>query len=68
MLFFATLNAKVKGALIQIDALEADGFEPAEVSRAYYHHVHNRITGGKPIHSYSEAQHEAHLAARRVTL
>jgi len=59
-------NAKVKRALLRIDALEAAGFEPADVSPAYYRHVHNRITAGQPIRVYSMAQHEAHLAARRV--
>jgi len=66
VLLLATGNAKVKRALLQIDALEAAGFEPADVSPAYYRHVHNRITGGQPIRAYSMAQHEAHLAARQV--
>lgn len=66
VLLLATGNAKVKRALLQIDALEAAGFEPADVSPAYYRHVHNRITSGQPIHAYSTAQHAAYLAARRV--
>ena len=66
VLLLATGNAKVKRALLQIDALEAAGFEPADVSPAYYRHVHNRITAGQPIRAYSMAQHEAHLAARQV--
>lgn len=66
VLLLATGNAKVKRALLQIDALEAEGFEPADVSPAYYRHVHNRITAGQPIRAYSTAQHAAYLAARRV--
>ncbi len=66
VLLLATGNAKVKRALLQIDALEAAGFEPADVSPAYYRHVHNRITAGQPIRAYSMTQHEAHLAARQV--
>lgn len=66
VLLLATGNAKVKRALLQVDALEAAGFEPADVSPAYYRHVHNRITAGQPIRAYSMAQHEAHLAARQV--
>ncbi|MHA1599428.1 MAG: DUF2840 domain-containing protein [Alphaproteobacteria bacterium] len=66
VLLLATGNAKVKRALLQIDALEGEGFEPVEVSPAYYRHVHNRITAGQPIRAYSMAQHEAHLAARQV--
>lgn len=68
VLLLATGNAKVKRALLQIDALEAAEFEPADVSPAYYRHVHNRITAGRPIRAYSMAQHEAHLASRRVAL
>lgn len=66
VLLLVTGNTKVKRALLQIDALEAVGFEPANVSPAYYRHVHNRITAGQPIRPYSTAQHEAHLAGRRV--
>lgn len=68
VLLLATGNVKVKRALLQIDTLEAKGFEPAEVSPAYYRHVHNRITAGRPIRAYSMTQHAAHLAARRVAL
>jgi len=59
-------NTKVKRALLQIDALEAAGFEPADVSPAYYRHVHNRIAAKRPIRAYSMAQHEAYVAAQRV--
>ncbi len=68
VLLLATGNAKVKRALLQIDALEAAGFEPADVSPAYYRHVHNRIAAGQPVRDYSKTQHEAHLAAGRVAL
>lgn len=66
VLLAATGNAKVKHALLQIDALESDRFEPADVSPAYYRHVHNRIATGRPIRCYSNAQHAAYLAARRL--
>lgn len=66
VLLLAIGNAKVKRALLQIDALEVAGFEPVEVSPAYYCRLHNRITTGQPIRAYSMAQHQAHLAARRV--
>ena len=56
----------MKRALLQIDALEAAGFEPADVSPAYYRHVHNRITAGQSIRPYPTAQHDAHLAAQVV--
>jgi len=67
VLLLVTGNAKVKRALLQIDALEAAGFEPADVSPAYYRHVHNRITAGRPIRAYSAVQNEAHLAVRQMT-
>ena len=66
VLLLVTGNAEVKRALLQIDALEAAGFEPADVSPSYYRHVHNRITAGQPVRAYSMAQHAAHLAARQV--
>lgn len=66
VLLLATGNAKVKRALLQVDALEATGFEPVDVSPAYYRHVHNRITAGQPIRAYSNAQHTAHLEAQRL--
>ncbi len=68
VLLLTTGNTKVKRALIQIDRLEADSFDPAEVSPAYYRHVHNRITAGRPIRPYSHEQHAAHLARQRVAL
>ncbi|MEQ9145578.1 MAG: DUF2840 domain-containing protein [Parvibaculaceae bacterium] len=67
VLLLVTGNTKVKRALLLIDTLEAAGFEPADVSPAYYRHVHNRITAGRPARDYSEAQHQAHLAVRRVS-
>ena len=66
VLLLASGNAKVKRALLQIDALEAAGFQPADVSPAYYRHVHNRITAGQPVRAYSTAQHTTNLAARQV--
>ena len=66
VLLFAAGKAKVKQALMQIDTLETEGFEPTDVSCAYYRHIHNRIAIGKTIRAYRQAQHEAYLAARRV--
>ncbi|MEQ8694819.1 MAG: DUF2840 domain-containing protein [Gammaproteobacteria bacterium] len=67
VLLLVTGNTKVKRALLQIDALEAAGFEPSEVSPAYYRHIHNRIAAGRPVRDYSEAQHQAHLTAQGVS-
>jgi len=67
VLLLVTGNAKVKRALLQIDLLESEGFDPFDVSPAYYRHVHNRITASNPVRAYTKAQHEAHLASHRVS-
>ena len=66
VLLLVTGNTRVKQALLLVDEIEAMGIDPEQVSPAYYRHVHNRITAGKPIRPYSYAQHEAHLAAKRA--
>lgn len=66
ILLLATGTTKVKRALLQIDVLEADGFDAADVSPAYYRHVHNRITASRDVTPYSRDQHTAHLAAKAV--
>jgi hypothetical protein len=67
VLLLAAGNTKVKRTLLQIDVLEADGFDPVDVSPAYYRHVHNRITAGQPVRAYSREQHAAYLASRKVS-
>ena len=66
VLLLATGNAKVKRALLQIDVLETAGFEPSDVSPAYYRHVHNRVATARSIRDYCHAQHAAHLTARKL--
>lgn len=66
VLLLAAGNTKVKRALLQVDVLEADGFDPADVSPAYYRHVHNRITAGQPVRAYSREQHAAYSASKTV--
>ena len=67
ILLLADGNTQVKRALLQIDRLETDGFDPASVSPAYYRHVHTRLVSRRPVLTYSEAQHRAHLAGKRVS-
>lgn len=57
---------RVKRAFTEVDVLEAAGFDPCEVSPAYYRHIHNRISAGRAVRTYSDAQHVAHLAAQRI--
>jgi hypothetical protein len=66
ILLKASGKTKVTQALSLIDSLEESGFDPTEVSECYFRQVHNRIAVRQPLHSYSEAQHMAVSAARRV--
>lgn len=66
ILLFTRGNTKVKRALLQIEVLETDAFELGNISPAYYRHVHNRILTGRPVRTYSDAQHAAHMAAQQV--
>ena len=66
VLLLATGATKVKRALLQIDVLEAAGFNAADVSPAYYRHVHNRIGASSDVTPYSQDQHAAFQAAKAV--
>jgi len=66
ILLQASGGAAVKRALQEIDKLEVKGFEPAEVSPAYYRHMHNRLVTRSRIRAYSDDQHAAWQALRRV--
>ncbi len=66
ILLQASGGAAVKRALKEIDRLEMDGFEPADVSPSYYRHVHNRLVTRSRIRTYSHDQHAAWQALRRV--
>lgn len=59
-------TAKVKRALAQIDALEDAGFEPEDVSPAYYQHTHNRLALSQPVTPYSPNQHRAFEAGKAL--
>jgi len=66
VLLLTSGNARVMRAFSQIDAIETAGFQPADVSSAYYRHVHNRLAVGRRTHAYCETQHAAHLADRKL--
>ena len=57
---------KVERVLQAIDAIEALGIDPAEVSPDHWRHVHNRLTAGEAPRAYSAEQHEAFLLRRRA--
>jgi len=58
--------AAVKRALAAIDAIEALGIDPADVSPVYFLHVHNRLRSRLPVRPYTSERHAAHVAARAV--
>ena len=57
---------KVERVLQIVDAIEAIGINPAEVSPHHWRHVHNRLAAGQEPRSYTVEQHRAILLRRRV--
>ncbi|MDZ5450417.1 DUF2840 domain-containing protein [Sphingomonas sp. ID1715] len=57
---------KVERMLQLIDAIEARGIDPIEVSPDHWRHVHNRMTVGETPRAYGPRQHRAFLLRRRI--
>ena len=57
---------KVERVLQMIDAIEAIGIDPSEVSPDHWRHVHNRMTAGEQPRSYTAERHKAFLLRRRA--
>lgn len=57
---------KVERILRHIDAIEAIGIDPTEVSSDHWRHVHNRSTVGHESRAYTADQHQAFLLRRRA--
>ncbi len=57
---------KVERVLQAIDAIEALGVDPVEVSPDHWRHIHNRLTAGEAPRAYSIEQHRAFLLRRRA--
>lgn len=51
----------VRPILKIIDQIEAIGLHPADISPAYYGHLHQRIMVKQPLHTYGEEQHQSYL-------
>lgn len=51
--------SKVETVLFAIDAIEALGIQPADVSPDHWRHLHNRLSVNEPFHAYSREQHRA---------
>ncbi|MFU3884480.1 DUF2840 domain-containing protein [Pseudomonas aeruginosa] len=62
------LNAEgepaVRAVLAQIDAIEAQGIAPADVSPAYWRTLGNRLAARLPLPAYTTERHAAWLAGR----
>ena len=57
---------KVERMLKLIDAIEARGIEPIEVSPDHWRHVHNRMTVGETPRAYGLRQHRAFLLREEI--
>ncbi|MGH6760355.1 MAG: DUF2840 domain-containing protein [Phyllobacterium sp.] len=57
---------KVERVLQLIDAIEARGIDPIDVSPDHWRHVHNRLTVGETPRAYDAQQHRAFLLRRRT--
>ncbi|MGH0223163.1 DUF2840 domain-containing protein [Sinorhizobium meliloti] len=57
---------KVERVLQIIDAIEAIGIDPVDVSPDHWRHVHNRLAAGETPRAYTLQRHRAFLLARRV--
>lgn len=57
---------KVERVLQMVDAIEAIGIDPSEVSPDHWRHVHNRMTAGEQPRSYTAELHKAFLLRRRA--
>ena len=57
---------KVERVLHFIDAIEARGIDPIEVSPDHWRHVHNRMTVGETPRAYGLRQHRAFLLREEI--
>lgn len=57
---------KVERVLQMIDAIEALGVDPTDVSPDHWRHVHNRLTAGHEPRPYTIEQHRAFCLRRRA--
>ncbi|MFN4011333.1 MAG: DUF2840 domain-containing protein [Pannonibacter sp.] len=57
---------RVERVLRHIDAVQAIGIDPEDVSPDHWRHVHNRLTAGHEPRAYTADQHRAFLLRRRA--
>lgn len=56
----------VRAVLAQLDAIEAQGIAPADVSPAYWRTLGNRLSARLPLPAYTTERHAAWLAGRTL--
>lgn len=57
---------KVEQVLRHIDAIQAIGIDPEDVSPDHWRHVHNRLTANHEPRAYTADQHRAFFKRRRA--
>lgn len=57
---------KVERVLQMVDAIEALGIDPSDVSPDHWRHIHNRMSVGEQPRSYTAQHHNAFLLRRRA--
>jgi len=60
-------ESRMRRVLAQIDAIEALGIDPADVSPAYWLTLSNRLTARRPLPIYTAERHAAWLAVRGLS-
>lgn len=57
---------KVERVLQLVDAIEAIGIGPGDVSPDHWRHIHNRLAVGETPRTYTRAHHRAFLLRREI--
>lgn len=67
LLLHAEGEPTVRAVLAQLDAIEAQGIAPADVSPAYWRTLGNRLAAHLPLPAYTAKRHAAWLAGRGLS-
>ncbi|MDC6282726.1 DUF2840 domain-containing protein [Ralstonia pseudosolanacearum] len=67
LLLHAEGEPAVRSVLAQLDAIEAQGIAPADVSPAYWRTLGNRLAARLPLPAYTAKRHTAWLAGKALS-
>ena len=67
LLLHAEGEPTVRSVLAQLDAIEAQGITPVDVSPAYWRTLGNRLASRLPLPAYTTERHAAWLAGRALS-